>query len=58
MYVLRKDDALLVKRLSPSPTGGRVSVRSDNPGYPSWPDCSLAELSIVGRVIWVGRKVA
>ena len=57
VYVLRKDDALMVKRLSPSPTGGRVSVRSDNPGYPSWPDCSLVELGIVGRVIWMGRRV-
>ena len=57
IYVLRIDDALLVKRLALNPIGSRVTVQSDNPAYPDWPDCSLAEIHCVGRVIWAGRKI-
>ena len=57
IYVLRVDDALLVKRLALHPMGSRVTVQSDNPAYPDWPDCSLAEIHCVGRVIWAGRKI-
>jgi phage repressor protein C with HTH and peptisase S24 domain len=57
IYVLRVDDALLVKRLAIHPVGSRVTVQSDNPAYPDWPDCSIAEMHCVGRVIWTGRKI-
>ncbi len=58
IYVLRADDALVVKRLALHPAGRRVTVQSDNPAYPDWPDCDREELQCVGRVIWAGRKVA
>ena len=58
IYVLRVDGALLVKRLAIHPFGGRVTVQSDNPNYPDWPDRRLDELECIGRVIWAGRKVA
>jgi phage repressor protein C with HTH and peptisase S24 domain len=57
IYVLRIDDALVVKRIALHPIGGRVTVQSDNPAYPDWPDCDLAELHCIGRVIWAGRKL-
>ena len=57
IYVLRVDEALLVKRLAIHPIGSRVTVQSDNPAYPDWPDCSLTEIHCVGRVIWAGRKI-
>jgi phage repressor protein C with HTH and peptisase S24 domain len=57
IYVLRVDDALVVKRLALSPLGRRVTVQSDNPAYPDWPDRSLDEISCIGRVIWSGRKI-
>lgn len=57
IYVLRRDDSLLVKRLSPSPTGDRVNVISDNEGYRSWPDVPLASIQLVGRVVWCGRRL-
>ena len=57
IYVLRVDDALLVKRLALNPKGRRLTVRSDNPTYPDWPDCGLDEIQCIGRVIWSGRKV-
>ena len=57
IYVLRVDDSLVVKRLALSPMGRRVTVQSDNPAYPDWPDCGLNEIHCIGRVIWSGRKV-
>ena len=57
VYVLRADDVLMVKRIALSPEGGRLSVRSDNPAYPSWPDCDRAAIDLVGRVLWVGRRL-
>jgi phage repressor protein C with HTH and peptisase S24 domain len=55
--VLRRDGALLVKRLAVNPAAGRLAVLSDNPDYPSWPDCSPADIDLVGRVVWVGRRL-
>lgn len=57
IYVLRADDALVVKRLALHPAGRRVTVQSDNPAYPDWPDCDIDELHCIGRVIWAGRKI-
>jgi len=57
IYVLRIDDAVVVKRLALNPTARRVTVQSDNPAYPDWPDCSLDDIKIIGRVIWSGRRI-
>ena len=58
IYVLRVEDSLLVKRLAVHPMGKAVTVQSDNPAYPDWPDCTLDTIHCIGRVIWAGRKVA
>jgi|SRR6185369_689504 len=58
IYVLRIDDALIVKRIAFNPVGRRVTVQSDNPAYPDWPDCGLDDLNPIGRVIWSGRRIA
>jgi phage repressor protein C with HTH and peptisase S24 domain len=58
IYVLRVDDALVVKRLALNPVGRRVTVQSDNPAYPDWPDCDLGDLHCIGRVIWAGRRIS
>ena len=58
IYVLRVDETLLVKRLAIHPFGRRVSVQSDNPAYPDWPDRKLTDIISIGRVIWAGRKIA
>lgn len=57
IYVLRIDDALNVKRLAVNPAGRSVTVQSDNSAYPSFPDVPLAKVDVIGRVVWVGRKV-
>ena len=57
IYVLRIDEALVVKRIALHPVGRGVTVQSDNPAYPDWPDCDLAAIHCIGRVVWAGRKL-
>jgi hypothetical protein len=56
VHVLRMDDVLMVKRLAVG-KGGMLSVLSDNVAYPSWPDVEAAAVSVIGRVVWVGRRL-
>ena len=57
IYVLRVDEMLLVKRLALHPFAKQVTVQSDNPAYPDWPNRNLDEFDIIGRVIWAGGRV-
>jgi hypothetical protein len=57
IYVLRFDNVLMVKRLALNPAARRISIRSDNPAYPPWEDCDPATVDVIGRVIWIGRKI-
>jgi phage repressor protein C with HTH and peptisase S24 domain len=58
IYVLRVDDALIVKRIAMNPANRRFTIKSDNEGYPDWPDCDPGDVEIIGRVVWTGRRVA
>lgn len=57
IYVLRRDDTLMVKRLATAPTCATVTISSDNTAYPTWPDCSVESIDVVGRVVWAGRRL-
>ncbi len=54
IYVIRMDDALMVKRLTRGPAG-TVAILSDNAAYPDWHDVAVQNVSIIGRVVWTGR---
>lgn len=56
VHVIRMDEMLMVKRLARGPAG-RLSVLSDNPAYPDWADVAAKDVIVIGRVIWVGRKL-
>ena len=58
IHVLRVDGALVVKRLALNPVTRRVTVQSDNPAYPDWPDLELEAIHCIGRVIWAARRGA
>lgn len=58
IYVIERDDALIVKRLSRNPSSGLFTISSDNPAHPSWNECRLDSMRIIGRVAWIMRKVA
>jgi phage repressor protein C with HTH and peptisase S24 domain len=57
IWVLRRDDALLVKRLARDPASGHITIISDNPAYPPSGPHPPAALSVIGRVIWSGGRV-
>ncbi|HZG44918.1 MAG TPA: S24 family peptidase [Allosphingosinicella sp.] len=57
IYVLRVDENLMVKRLAVSPANRTVTIKSDNPAYPDWVDCDPGSITIIGRVVWAGRKL-
>jgi len=57
IYVLRRDESLMVKRLAMAPRAGTVTIVSDNPAYPTWPDVPVGEIDVLGRVIWASRKL-
>lgn len=56
IHVVRMDDVLMVKRLAKGPSG-TVSVLSDNPVYPNWSNVDGIEITIIGRVVWAGRRL-
>lgn len=59
IYVLRVEDVLIVKRLTPgSELGDQLVIRSDNPVYPVWDDYDAATMRLIGRVLWAGRRIA
>jgi len=56
VYVLRLDGTLLIKNLQWLP-GGKLRVKSENSAYePYVVDPREAEIQIIGRVVWAGRK--
>lgn len=60
IYVLRIDGTLLVKRLQKLP-GGIIKVSSDNISYDPFmlkpSEIDSQDMAIIGRVVWVGRKI-
>lgn len=58
IYVIRLDEALVVKRLSVNPVTKRVTVASDNAAYPSWQNLKPGSIDVIGRVVWAGRKIS
>lgn len=57
IYVIRKDENLMVKRLSTGRRGGAFSVVSDNPAYDAKHAVSADGVDVVGRVVWTGRRI-
>ena len=55
IHVVRLDDTLLVKRLEQG-RGGNVTLISDNRAYRPI-EVGLAEMEIVGRVVWKGGRL-
>ena len=57
IYVINVEDRLQVKRITMHPKTKLLTVRSDNPKYPSYDDLTTDDLTVVGRVIWLGRSL-
>lgn len=57
IYVLRINNSLLVRRIAMNPLRGSATIKSDNPAYSDWEDCSPTDIESVGRVIWGLKRV-
>lgn len=57
IYVIRLDGVLLVKRLAVNPATRTLSIISDNTVYPSYDKIAPAAVEVLGRVVWVGRRL-
>ncbi|WP_300974778.1 S24 family peptidase [Sphingomonas sp. LHG3406-1] len=58
LYLLRIEGALQVRRLTLHPVRREVTVQSDNPAYADWPGLAPSDLDLVGRVLWIGRRLS
>jgi hypothetical protein len=56
IYVLRMGDALLVKRIACGPDAVQISIISDNEAYPALVDVDPRGVSLIGRVVWGGKR--
>lgn len=57
IYVLRVDDALQIKRILIHPGTRQIKIKSDNPLFDHWNDCAPDSLKILGKAVWVGRRL-
>ena len=59
LYVIRYDDTdeVQVKRLLRDPNTRTLTVKSDNPSYPTSGGIRDDSLAVIGRVLWLGRNV-
>lgn len=56
LYLCGHGGARIVKRLCVHPSRRHLTMLSDNAAYPPWPEVPLAEVEIVGRIVWAGRR--
>lgn len=57
IYALKMGAGLTIKRIAFSPEGNTVSLRSDNPIYPSHEYVNRSGITLIGRVVWMGRRL-
>ena len=57
IYVLRQGSELIVKRVRKGGDDAHILVTSDNVEFASPGELGLADVVIIGRVIWTGRQI-
>lgn len=57
LFAVRLDGCASIRRLAVNPVTGRIAIRTDNPLYADWPDCDPADLDILGRALWAGKRL-
>jgi hypothetical protein len=58
LYAIRGSSEIFVRRIAIDPTKNRLTILTDHPAYPSWQGIQRKGVDIVGRVIWIGARVA
>lgn len=57
IYILRLDEAIIVKRCAKDYATKAIQIISDNERYPTQTVKSSDRLQVIGRVIWIGRAL-
>lgn len=57
LYVIAAENEVQVKRLSRDPRDRSVTIRSDNPKAESWTGVPEDQVHVLGRVLWLSRRV-
>jgi phage repressor protein C with HTH and peptisase S24 domain len=57
IYVFMWDGLLNVKRLTSNPKTKSITIGSDNPAYDKFTGIKPSEIEVIGRVVWIGRKL-
>lgn len=57
IYAFACDGGFSIRRVTVHPVTRRLSLLADNPAYASYPDCDAASLKVLGRIVWIGRKL-
>lgn len=57
IFVIGYDDHLMVKRLRIDPVRQKLAIISDNPLYSAVEDIAPHALNVIGKVIWLGRRL-
>jgi len=57
IYIIDLGNELQVKRVSRHPGNKLLTIKSDNPAYPTYSDIRPEDIDVKGRVIWLGRNV-
>lgn len=57
LYVVEMGGSLAIRRITQIPGGDRLSVRADNPAYPSSDHVERNGVRLVARIIWAGAPV-
>ena len=57
IFVIGYEDHLMVKRLRIDPVRQKLAIISDNPLYSAVEDIAPHALNVIGKVIWLGRRL-
>jgi phage repressor protein C with HTH and peptisase S24 domain len=57
LFVISVSEILHIKRITLGPNGRTMNVKSDNILYDTWNNMDPDDVNVIGKVIWVSRKV-
>ena len=57
IYIVRFGEYRLIKRLHVDPASQQITIYCDNANYPALSPCEPGDVDVVGRVVWLGRRL-
>jgi transcriptional regulator with XRE-family HTH domain len=57
IHAMQRGDELLLRRVNPARRPGCFDLVADNPATDAWRDVDPGEIEVVGRVVWISRRL-